>query len=102
MRAALVCLLLVASTVSRADEGPSLHAKRVRYAGIGVLTVGVIASIVSQVLVAEAKSWEIGNGLGEHYDPTPSWVPVYESAGWGLLAGSQVAIVSGIVMIARF
>ena len=92
--------LLIASTVCQAEESASLRAaNRLRHAGIGVLAVGVIASVVSQVLVGKGIGWELGNGLGEHYDPTPSWVPIYENTGWGLLAGSQVAIIGGISML---
>lgn len=113
MRFALGCLILIqlASGGAAADEprvGPIAKppvsaarsaANRLFYSGIGVLAVGVVATIVSQVLVGEAWMWSVGNGLGEHYDPTPAWVPTYETAGWMVLAGGQAAIISGIVML---
>lgn len=112
MRLVLACLVLlrITAATASADEGApliapaaadSLHAaNRLRTAGIAVLAAGVLATVASQVLLGEGIGWELGNGLGEHYDPTPSWVPRIETAGWTLLAGGQAAIVSGIVMLA--
>lgn len=97
---ASLIVLQVASMDARADERTSLRAaNRLRMGGVAVLVTGVIATILGQVLVAEGVSWELGNGLGEHYDPTPSWVPRFETAGYSVLAAGQVGILSGIAML---
>jgi hypothetical protein len=97
----LGCVLAVysASSPAFADEGQAA-AQRLRAGGIGVIVVGVLATIASNVLLGEGIGWELGNGLGEHYDPTPAWVPRAETAGWTLLGAGQGAIISGIVLVA--
>lgn len=98
MRLVLACLIVMLAAQSvRADE--LARANRLRYGGIALTATGVVATVVSQVLLAEGISWELGNGLGEHYDPTPSWVPRIETAGWALLGTGQAAIVGGIITL---
>lgn len=121
MRLLVGLFLIVASTTARAQDhvqeqpaaasqSPLLiappnddalaAAKGLRIGGITVLVAGVAATIIGSVLAGDAISWGIGNGLGEHYDPTPAWVPTYETAGWVLVGGGQAAIISGIAMLA--
>lgn len=99
MRNALLalCALVCTSTVARAAEP---RGRGLRAGGAAVLVVGVLATVAGQVLAAEGLGWEFGNGLGEHYDPTPSWVPASETAGWSLLGGGQALVIGGITMLA--
>jgi hypothetical protein len=74
-------------------------ANRLRHAGLGVLLTGCTATLASGALLAASFGWGIGNGLGEHYAQTPDWVTASTNSGWGLFAGGQAAVVSGIVML---
>ena len=94
--ALVLCVLLATSTVAR---GAEVRGRALRTSGIAVLTLGVLATVFGQVLAAEAIGWQFGNGLGEHYDPTPSWVPAFETTGWSLLGGGQAMVIGGITML---
>jgi len=102
MRIAVVVLaaILCTSAVARADEGRRPGAA-FREGGIICTVLGVMAGIAGTVLVARGAGWELGNGLGEHYDPTPDWVSMSENAGWGLIGGSQALVAGGIVLLSH-
>ena len=98
--AVVLAVILCASTVARADEGRRPGAA-FREGGIICTVLGVMAAVAGTVLVARGAGWELGNGLGEHYDPTPGWVPMSENAGWGLIGGSQALVAGGIVLLSH-